>query len=99
VFPGPLLHFSIEAIGQQTQEVDMKCERCEGLMLEDDFIDIGALLEPMWSRAWRCLNCGHATDSVMETNRQRQTVILSSSVEQAESAPEADGNVINTMAA
>jgi hypothetical protein len=48
----------------------MKCERCDGLMLEGDFIDMEESGEGLWLRAWRCLNCGHATDSVMAVNRQ-----------------------------
>ena len=89
----PLLHFyRHDRSAEQTQprEDDMKCERCEGLMQ--------ALFEPMWSGAWRCLNCGHATDSVMEANR-RQMRLLSSPVEHEESAPEASQDVITPFAA
>ena len=53
----------------------MKCERCEGLMLEDDFIDMEESCEGMWLRAWRCLNCGHATDSVMLANRKLHALV------------------------
>lgn len=59
----------------------MKCERCEGLMLEDDFIDMEESCEGMWLRAWRCLNCGHATDSVMLANRKRHALVPASPVE------------------
>lgn len=48
----------------------MKCERCEGLMLKGDFMDMG-----MWLRAWHCVNCGHALDSVMTANRLRQALL------------------------
>ena len=51
----------------------MKCERCDGLMLEGDFIDMEESCEGMWLRAWRCLNCGHAVDAVMAANRHRQS--------------------------
>lgn len=53
----------------------MKCERCEGLMLEDHFMDMKDLSEGMWVSTWRCLNCGYATDSVMVANRQRQALL------------------------
>jgi hypothetical protein len=53
----------------------MICERCEGLMLQGDFIDMEESFEGMWLRAWRCLNCGHAVDSVMAANRQRQALL------------------------
>jgi hypothetical protein len=59
----------------------VNCGRCEGLMLEDDFIDMKESCEGMWLRAWRCLNCGHATDSVMVVNRQLHALRLASQVE------------------
>jgi hypothetical protein len=49
----------------------MKCERCNGLMLEDHFMDMKDLSEGMWVSSWRCMNCGHAADPVMIANRQR----------------------------
>jgi hypothetical protein len=64
----------------------MKRERC--------CLDIGALFDPMWSRAWRCLNCGHATGSVMAANRHRQAVLISSRREQEESVLETDRTVM-----
>jgi hypothetical protein len=50
----------------------MKCDRCEGLMIEDDFLDMEESFEGMWLRAWRCLNCGRALDPVILANQQRQ---------------------------
>jgi hypothetical protein len=49
----------------------MKCERCDGLMLEDHLMDMKDLSEGMWVSSWRCMNCGHAADPVMVANRQR----------------------------
>ena len=44
------------------------CSRCAGLMVWDEF-------PQMWDdprlRLWRCVNCGFATDPVMEANRVR----------------------------
>jgi hypothetical protein len=54
----------------------MKCERCNGLMLEDHFMDMKDLSEGMWVSSWRCMNCGHAADPIMIANRQRHAPLL-----------------------
>lgn len=76
----------------------MKCDRCEGLMLEDDFLDMQET-GGMWLRMWRCINCGHALDSVTVANRQRHALLMSSEGVLEESAPKTDRNVIVGMAA
>jgi hypothetical protein len=48
----------------------MSCERCQGTMVEDHLIDLEDSDGLMWITAWRCINCGHVVDSVMEANRQ-----------------------------
>ncbi len=48
----------------------MTCSRCQGLMLEEHMIDIEAGYGDMWSRSWRCFNCGHRDDAVMRQHRQ-----------------------------
>jgi hypothetical protein len=53
----------------------MKCERCQGLMFEDHFMDMKDLSEGMWVSTWRCMNCGHAMDSVMAANRERHALL------------------------
>ena len=80
-------------------EVFMKCERCDGLMLEDYFIDMEALFEPIWSRVWRCLNCGHAVDPVMVANRQRHALLVPSHVLHEERVSETHHDVIDVIAA
>jgi hypothetical protein len=55
-------------------EADMKCGRCDGLMLEAHLMDMKDLSEGMWVSSWRCMNCGHAVDPVMMANRQRQAL-------------------------
>ncbi len=56
-----------------TQKGDsiMECTRCQGLMLEDQLLDMeeGGDGE-MWASSWRCVNCGHAHDAVFERNRR-----------------------------
>ncbi len=48
----------------------MSCMRCQGLMLEESMIDMEADYGEMWSRSWRCFNCGHRDDAVIQHHRQ-----------------------------
>jgi uncharacterized Zn finger protein len=41
-------------------------------MAKDHFMDLLESSEDMWLTGWRCLNCGHVFDPVMERNRLRQ---------------------------
>ncbi len=50
----------------------MSCSRCQGLMLEDQMIDMEGGYGEMWSRSWRCVNCGHRDDAVLRHHRQLQ---------------------------
>ena len=50
----------------------MTCTRCQGCMAKDHFLDLLESSEDMWLTGWRCLNCGHVYDPVMERNRLRQ---------------------------
>lgn len=77
----------------------MKCERCEGLMLEDDCIDIETLFDPIWCRAWRCVNCGYVTDSVMMANRQRQRLFLSPDAQLEQTVIHTDRPAVTALAA
>ena len=52
----------------------MSCTRCQGLMLEEDMIDMEADYGEMWSRSSRCVNCGHRDDAVLQHHRQRHTL-------------------------
>jgi hypothetical protein len=47
----------------------MTCTRCQGYMAKDHFLDLMESAEDMWLAGWRCLNCGHVLDPVMERNR------------------------------
>jgi len=51
----------------------MNCVRCHGLMLEEHMLDLGANHGEMWACVWRCVNCGHRDDAVMQQHRQAQT--------------------------
>jgi hypothetical protein len=60
----------------------MNCRRCQGLMMEDQFLDFEGTHGFMWATSWRCVNCGHVYDSVIEQNRlarQEKVLVLSSS--------------------
>lgn len=46
------------------------CSRCQGLMLEEHMIDLEAGYGEMWSHSWRCFNCGHRDDAVIQHHRQ-----------------------------
>ncbi|HEX5544048.1 MAG TPA: hypothetical protein VFX10_01060 [Nitrospira sp.] len=48
----------------------MSCTRCQGLMLEEHMIDMEAGYGEMWSRSWRCFNCGHRHDAVIQHHRE-----------------------------
>lgn len=48
----------------------MSCTRCQGLMLEESMIDMEAGYGEMWSVSWRCFNCGHRDDAVIQHHRQ-----------------------------
>ena len=50
----------------------MTCMRCLGCMTKDHFMDLLESSGDMWLTGWRCLNCGHVYDPVMERNRLRQ---------------------------
>lgn len=50
----------------------MTCIRCEGLMLKENMIDMEADYGEMWSRSWRCFNCGHRDDAVIQHHRRTQ---------------------------
>ena len=54
----------------------MNCSRCQGLMMEEDFFDFEGTHGFMWMRGWRCVNCGHAVDPLIEANHRLQEMTL-----------------------
>ena len=48
----------------------MTCTRCQGLMLDEQMIDMEADYGAMWSCSSRCFNCGHRDDAVLQHHRQ-----------------------------
>ena len=61
----------------------MECTRCQGLMVEEQFFDLEGTQGFMWMKGWRCMNCGHAADPVIEVNHRlhKATVLVRSSEE------------------
>ena len=59
----------------------MNCSRCCGLMVKDHFMDFEGTIGHMWATGYRCMNCGHFQDSVIEQHRlaqQKQALALPS---------------------
>jgi len=63
----------------------MTCTRCQGYMAKDHFLDLMESSEDMWLAGWRCLNCGHVLDPVMERNRLGQGVAAGISLYESQS--------------
>lgn len=55
----------------------MNCSRCKGYMVQDHFLDFDGAYGEMWASSFRCVNCGHIYDAVVERNRavQQQRVL------------------------
>ena len=54
----------------------MNCSRCQGLMMEEDFFDFEGTHGFMWMKGWRCVNCGHAVDPLIEANHRLHEMTL-----------------------
>ena len=66
----------------------MECIRCRGLMVEDHFFDFERTKDFMWMKGWRCMNCGHAADPLIEANhRLHEATLLARSNEELENEP------------
>jgi len=42
-------------------------------MMKEHLFDLEAGYGEMWACAWRCINCGHRDDAVIQHHRQAQT--------------------------
>jgi hypothetical protein len=54
----------------------MECLCCQGLMVEEHFFDLEETQAFMWMKGWRCMNCRHAVDPLIEANRRLQQVTI-----------------------
>jgi hypothetical protein len=56
----------------------MTCRRCQGYMARDHFLDLQESGGEWWLEGWRCINCGHVFDPVLERNRRLHAAALAS---------------------
>ena len=56
----------------------MTCRRCQGCMARDHFLDLQESGGEWWLQGWRCINCGHVFDPVLEKNRQLHAAAMAS---------------------
>ena len=54
----------------------MTCRRCQGCMARDHFLDLQESGGEWWLEGWRCINCGHVFDPVLERNRRQHAAML-----------------------
>ena len=68
----------------------MTCSRCEGLMLVEHILDLAESYGEMWASSWRCVNCGHRDDAVIQQHRlaQAKRIPVKSEVVSAHEAAE-----------
>ncbi len=50
----------------------MRCQRCQGCMIEDTCMDLRDDTGRIAFDAWRCVNCGEIIDAVVLTHRARK---------------------------
>jgi hypothetical protein len=65
----------------------MTCRRCQGCMARDHFLDLQESGGEWWMEGWRCINCGHVFDPVVEQNRRLHAAALASTVVIAQPVP------------
>jgi hypothetical protein len=69
------------------KEGTMTCQRCQGCMARDHFLDLQQSGGEWWMEGWRCINCGHVFDPVVEQNRRLHAEVMASSVVSAPQTP------------
>ena len=47
----------------------MNCQRCNGLMIHDSFLDLRDDTGRLGFDGWKCINCGEVVDPVVLTHR------------------------------
>lgn len=58
----------------------MDCERCNGRMMPDRYVDHRDDEEPVRELPWRCVNCGNVVDAGILQNRAAQAVPAAAAV-------------------
>ena len=57
-------------------------------MARDHFLDLQESGGEWWMEGWRCINCGHVFDPVVEQNRRLHAAAMASAAAQQPQAPE-----------
>lgn len=57
----------------------MRCMRCDGWMVLDDFIDLLDDSGGLYCTAWRCVNCGAVVDHVILRHQPRLLAVFGGS--------------------
>jgi rubredoxin len=52
------------------RNITMQCPCCQHVMTEAQFFDVEKIAGLIWMRGWKCLNCGHGVDPLIEANRR-----------------------------
>lgn len=55
--------------------IKMKCPKCDGLMMYEKFLDMGAS-STYYFYGWRCITCGTIIDDTIIENRVHPVVFL-----------------------
>jgi len=73
----------------------MTCRRCQGCMARDHFLDLQESGGEWWMEGWRCINCGHVFDPVVEQNRRLHAAAMAAAANPATELPRhADETVV-----
>jgi uncharacterized Fe-S cluster-containing MiaB family protein len=59
--------------GMEVTMSTMNCQRCNGLMVVDHFIDMADDSGHLWMRGWRCVICGEVVDPKIYRHRLIQS--------------------------
>ena len=65
----------------------MECNRCDGLMVSDNLIDMRESCIPMWMKGWRCVSCGNIVDPLIQRHRMIQQAGATRLLEQEAAMP------------
>ena len=78
----------------------MDCRRCQGLMVEAHCMDMEGTYGHSYMKGWRCLNCGHMADALIEEHRRLQeAAMLAQMQEYREEAVHLSGDSFRRLAA
>ena len=57
-------------------------------MTRDHFLDLQESGGEWWMEGWRCINCGHVFDPIVEQNRRLHAAAIAASTGTAPQAPQ-----------